>query len=142
MTIARDFPRLAVNISSSGVVSLAGGGTGQSTLAGARAAIGTGAAALKTAAYTAVAGDVLACNTITTGAFTITLPASPAAGAAPIIIFDAGTSTTLNGFATNNLTIARNGNTIHGLAEDVIVSTKGVTIVIEYIGGTWILRNG
>jgi len=36
---------------------------------------GLAAAQTKTANYTAVAGDVLACNTITTGAFSITLPA-------------------------------------------------------------------
>ena len=107
-----------------------------------RVAVGTGAASRKTANYTAVAGDVLACDTIAVGAFTVTLPASPAAGDLPITIFDAGTTDVANGFATNNLTIARNGNTIHTLAEDVTVSTKGVTIVLEYINGTWRMRNG
>lgn len=105
-------------------------------------ALATSTASRKTANYTAVAGDVLACDTIAVGAFTITLPASPVAGNAPITIFDAGTTTSVNGFATNNLTIARNGSTIHTLAEDVTVSTKGVTLVIEYINGTWRLRNG
>lgn len=123
-------------------VPVANGGTGQSTSAAARAAIGVAPSAAKTANYTAVAGDVIACNTITTGAFTVTLPASPAAGDPPITIYDAGTTETVNGFATNNLTLGRNGNTICSLAEDVIVSTKGVTIIIEYVGGTWRLRNG
>jgi hypothetical protein len=103
---------------------------------------GLGAATTKTAAYTAIAGDVLACNTITTGAFTVTLPASPIAGQKPIIIFDAGTTDTVNGFATNNLTVARNGSTIHTLAEDVIFSTKGVSVIFEYISGTWRMRIG
>jgi len=126
----------------SGTLAVTNGGTGQSTLAGARAAIGLGAAVVKTAAYTAVAGDVLACNTITTAAFTVTLPASPAAGDKPIVIFDAGTTDTVNGFATNNLTVARNGSTIHTLAEDVIFSTKGVCVTFEYINGTWRIRVG
>lgn len=103
---------------------------------------GLGAATTKTANYTAVAGDVLACDTITTGAFTVTLPASPVAGQKPIIIFDAGTTTSANGFATNNLTVARNGSTIHTLAEDVIFSTKGVSVIFEYISGTWRMRIG
>ena len=139
---------LTPNTPTSGAVVLAGtlaatnGGTGQPTLGAARTAFGSGVSSLKTAAYTAVAGDVLACNTITTGAFTVTLPASPVAGDAPIKIYDAGTTTTVNGFATNNLPIARKVNTICTLAEDVIVSTKGVTIICEYVNGTWRLYNG
>ena len=124
------------------VVPATNGGTGQSTLAAARGAFGSGVSSRKTANYTAVAGDVLACDTIAVGAFTVTLPASPVAGDAPIKIYDAGTTTTVNGFATNNLTIARNGNTICTLAEDVIVSNKGVTIICEYVNGTWRLYNG
>lgn len=103
---------------------------------------GLSAAQTKTANYTAVAGDVLACNTITTGAFSITLPSAPVAGQKPIIIFDAGTTDTVNGFATNNLTVLRNGSTIHTLAEDVIFSTKGVSVIFEYIAGTWRMRIG
>jgi hypothetical protein len=123
-------------------VPIANGGTGQTTISAARTAIGTGVAVTKTANYTAVAGDVLACNTITTGAFTVTLPASPAAGDKPIVVFDAGTTDTVNGFATNNLTVARNGSTVHTLAEDVIFSTKGVCVTFEYIAGTWRIRVG
>jgi zona occludens toxin (predicted ATPase) len=103
---------------------------------------GLGAAATKTANYTAVAGDVLACNTITTGAFSITLPASPVAGQKPIIIFDSGTTDVVNGFATNNLTVLRNGSTINTLADDVVFSTKGVSVIFEYIAGTWRMRIG
>lgn len=118
------------------------GGTSQTTVAGVRNAYGIGVASRKTANYTAVAGDYLACDTIAVGAFTVTLPASPAAGDKPIVIFDAGTTTTVNGFATNNLTVARNGNTIHTLAEDAIISTKGVCVTFEYINGTWRIRVG
>ena len=123
-------------------VPIANGGTGQTTTAGLRGIVGTGVAVTKTANYTAVAGDVLACNTITTGAFTVTLPATPTAGDLPILIFDSGTTETVNGFATNNLTVARNGSTIHTLAEDVIFSTKGVCVAFEYISGTWRIRVG
>jgi len=139
---------LTPNTPTSGAIVLAGtlaatnGGTGQATLSAARGAFGSGVSSRKTANYTAVAGDVLACDTIAVGAFTVTLPASPVAGDAPIKIYDAGTTTTVNGFATNNLTIARNGNTICTLAEDVTVSTKGVTIICEYVNGTWRLYNG
>jgi zona occludens toxin (predicted ATPase) len=100
------------------------------------------AATTKTANYTAVAGDVLACNTITTGAFSITLPASPVAGQKPIIIFDSGTTDVVNGFATNNLTVLRNGSTINTLSDDVTFSTKGVSVIFEYIAGTWRMRIG
>ena len=115
------------------------GTTWQST---APAAGGLNAATTKTANYTAVAGDVLACNTITTGAFSITLPASPTAGQKPIIIFDSGTTDVVNGFATNNLTVLRNGSTINTLADDVVFSTKGVSVIFEYIAGTWRMRIG
>lgn len=106
------------------------------------ASSGLSAAQTKTANYTAIAGDVLACNTITTGAFSITLPASPVAGQKPIIIFDAGTTDTVNGFATNNLTVLRNGSTINTLSDDVVFSTKGVSVIFEYIAGTWRMRIG
>ena len=113
-----------------------------STVATVRNAVGIGISSRKTANYTAVAGDYLACDTIAVGAFTVTLPATPSAGDKPIVIFDAGTTTTVNGFATNNLTVARNGSTIHTLAEDAIISTKGVCVTFEYINGTWRIRVG
>lgn len=129
-------------ITLTGTLAGTNGGTGQTSIAGARGAIGIGVSALKTANYTAVAGDYLACNTITVGAFSITLPASPAAGDKPIVIFDAGTTDTVNGFATNNLTVLRNGSTINTLSDDVTISTKGVCVTFEYIGSTWIMRIG
>ena len=96
----------------------------------------------KTANYAAVAGDVLACNTITTGSFTVTLPAAPVAGQRGILIYDAGTTETSNGFAANNLTVARNGSTIHNIADDVLFTTKGVSVTFEYVDGTWRMRVG
>lgn len=115
---------------------------GTDWISSAPASSGLAAAQTKTANYTAVAGDVLACNTITTGAFSITLPATPVAGQKPIIIFDSGTTDVVNGFATNNLTVLRNGNTINTLSDDVVFSTKGVSVIFEYIAGTWRMRIG
>jgi len=123
-------------------LTVANGGTGQTTISAARTAIGTGVAVTKTANYTAVAGDVLACDTIAVGAFSITLPATPTAGDKPIVIFDAGTTDAVNGFATNNLTVLRNGSTVHTLSQDVTFSTKGVCVTFEYVAGTWRLEIG
>jgi len=83
----------------------------------------------KTTTYTAVAGDSLMCNT-TSAAFTVTLPASPAANDLVRIADYAGT------FATNNLTIGRNALNIMGLAEDMVISTNNVSLTLQYIDVT------
>lgn len=89
---------------------------------------------IKTGAYTAVSSDRLLCNT-TSASFTITLPASPVAGDKISIADYTGT------FATNNLTVGRNGSNIMGLAEDMTISTNNVKIDLVYIDSTegWIL---
>ena len=84
----------------------------------------------KTTTYTAVTGDHLLADT-SGGAFTITLPATPTAG--DYIEFNDAKET----WATNNLTIARNGSNIDSLAEDLVcnVSAKiGLTYVSATIG--------
>lgn len=83
----------------------------------------------KSANYTAVAGDRLWCDT-TTAAFTITLPATPAANDTVTVADYAGT------FATNNLTIARNGSKIMGITEDMTISTNNVSIDLVYVDAT------
>ena len=86
--------------------------------------------AAKTTTYTAVTGDHLLADT-SGGAFTITLPATPTAG--DYIEFNDAKET----WATNNLTIARNGSNIDSLAEDLVcnVSAKiGLTYVSATIG--------
>jgi hypothetical protein len=85
----------------------------------------------KTAAYTAVDGDWIRAHT-SGGAFTITLPASPADGA-EIRIYDTGY------WAINNLTIARNGKTIKGLSEDIVCQVGGVGHTFKYVAtdGNW-----
>jgi len=84
----------------------------------------------KTTTYTAVTGDHLLADT-SGGAFTITLPATPTAG--DYIEFNDAKET----WATNNLTIARNGSNIDSLAENLVcnVSAKiGLTYINATIG--------
>ena len=65
------------------------------------------------------------------GAFTITLPATPATGA-QVVVADAGAS-----WGTNNLTVGRNGSTIGGLAENLVCDITGVSVQLVYDGTTW-----
>ena len=62
---------------------------------------------------------------------TATLPATPATGDA-IHFADAG-----GNYATNKLTLARNGNTIMGLAQDMDVTTNNQSFGVFYNGSTW-----
>ena len=84
---------------------------------------------IKTTTYTAVSGNNIQANT-TGGAFTITLPATPATGAVVRIADYAGT------FATNNLTVAQGGSKIMGLAEDMVISTTNVSVTLTFIDVT------
>jgi len=83
----------------------------------------------KTAAFTAVSGNGYFVNT-TSGAITVTLPASPSAGDIVSIADYAGTA------ATNNITIARNGSNIEGIAENATLYTNRDTITLIYVDGT------
>jgi VCBS repeat-containing protein len=66
----------------------------------------------------------------TTAARTLTLPASPALGDT-IAVYDAsGTA------ATNNITIARNGNKINGQTEDAIIDVDQSGSIFMYTGST------
>ena len=67
----------------------------------------------------------------TGGAIAIRLPSSPSTGDA-VYFIDYG-----DAFATHNLTITRNGHTIMGLAEDMIVSINGQSFGLSYNGTTW-----
>ena len=66
----------------------------------------------------------------TAGAFTVTLPATPAAGDY-VYFMDAGN------WATNNLTVARNGTTIEASATDLVLDVKGLMVQLIYDGSTW-----
>jgi hypothetical protein len=83
----------------------------------------------KTANYTAVSGDKIITDTVG-GTFTITLPASPSIGTA-VVIADG------NNWKTTNLTVARNGSTIEGAAEDLILDIPNIQVELVYDGSTW-----
>ena len=83
--------------------------------------------AVVTTAQTLAAGSVVAADT-TAGAFTVTLPASPANGDTVSILDYAGT------FDTNNLTIARNGSNIESLAENMDCNLEDAAFSLVYVG--------
>lgn len=84
----------------------------------------------KTANYTVSDKEGVLADT-SGGAFTVTLPATPSAGT-QCVVADAG-----GDFGTNNLTVARNGSTISGLAEDLVLDINGVSVQFVYDGTTW-----
>ena len=91
----------------------------------------------KTASFTAVSGDGYFVNT-TSGAVTMTLPASPSAGD---IVSAKDYAYT---FATNNLTVARNGSPIGGgTGDNPIYATNGTALTFIYVDGTkgWLVTN-
>ena len=83
----------------------------------------------KTASFTAVSGNGYFVNT-TSGAITVTLPASPSAGDIVAISDYAGTS------ATNNITIARNGSNFEGGTANGEIITNRQAVTLVYIDGT------
>lgn len=68
---------------------------------------------------------------LVTAGITLTLPATPATGAA-VRIIDGGV---IGAGAT--ATVARNGKTIMGLSENLIIDVPGIDAVIWYDGSTW-----
>ena len=67
----------------------------------------------------------------TATAVTATLPISPSLGDA-IFFADAG-----GNFSVNNLTLARNGNTIMGSASNLVVNINGDSLGVFWNGSTW-----
>lgn len=84
---------------------------------------------VKTANYTASNRDQIIADT-SAGSFTITLPASPISGTA-VTIFDNAS------WGVNNLTIARNGSTIEGIADDFVLDVSSIKVEFIYNGSTW-----
>src|SRR5210317_1881754 len=87
----------------------------------------------QTTGFTAVAGNGYFVDT-TSGTITVTLPASASLGDQIAIKDYAGT------FASNNLTIGRNGHNIQGVANDSLISTNRASLLLEYVDSTkgWI----
>jgi len=91
---------------------------------------GLGVFKLIAGSYSANSGDRLAIST-TASARTITLPGSPSAD--DIIEFmDKDAS-----FATNNLTISRNGSTIEGSSANLVADISSTNFFMQYSGSTW-----
>jgi len=90
---------------------------------------GTSWQSVQTTGFTAVSGRGYPCNT-TSSAFTVTLPASPSVGDYIQIVDYAGT------FATNNITLGRNGNKIEGGTSNKMITTNREAVTITYVDAT------
>ena len=86
---------------------------------------GTVAWTIKTANYTAVAGDNLFCDT-TSGSFTITLPASPSNNQT-IKIADANGT-----FNTRPLIVNHNGNRLQGSVQPLYLDVINASVTLTY----------
>ena len=97
---------------------------------------GTQWQSIKTSNYTASAGEGVFANT-SSGAFTVTLPASPSLGDEVTIVDYAGTAD------TNNITVGRNSSPIMGAAEDLTISIERAGITLVYVDSTqgWLLKD-
>ena len=116
----------------------AGGTNRKTTAARLKTYIGGGTSwqAVKTANFTAAAGQGVFCNT-TSSAFTITLPAGTIGDEVSIIDY-AGT------FDSNNLTVAANGSEkIHGSTDDLTVATERAAFTLVFTDSTqgWLLKD-
>jgi hypothetical protein len=85
---------------------------------------------IKAESYTAVAGDVVFVNSAS-GAYTVTLPASPTLGDRVRIIDLA------NNAATNNITVGRNGNNIDGSASNFTIDINNAGVEFIYTNSTY-----
>jgi hypothetical protein len=128
--VAAYLPTYTGNISAGNVIATTYYGDG-SNLTG---ITGGGAAeasfTIQSADFTAAAGNRYGVDT-TSGAVTATLPATPASGAA-VFFADAG-----GAYATNNLVIDPNGQTIMGVSGSMTVSTNNQSVGLFYNGTTW-----
>ncbi len=83
----------------------------------------------KTSPFTAVSGDGFFVNT-TSGAVTVTLPASPSAG--DIISLKDYANT----WDTNSVTLCRNGSKINGVCANTNLVTESQSVTLIYVDGT------
>jgi len=83
-----------------------------------------------TANQSANDGDKIACD-VSGGGFTITLPSSPNTGDSIEVCQGDGQ------FSVNNVVIARNGNNIMGLAEDMNLNIDNISVELIFNGSEW-----
>jgi hypothetical protein len=90
----------------------------------------------KTTGFTATSGVGYFCDTTSAG-FTVTLPSSPTAGTV------IGICDYANTFATNNLTVGRNGSNIGGTAVNATLKVDGIAVTFVYVDSTqgWIVTD-
>ena len=93
--------------------------------------VGGAAWVIKTAAYTAVAGDGVMVDT-NSAAITITLPASGTLGDFVRIMDATGNCAT----AGRNITVGRAGHNIQGAAADLTIATNRASIGLVYVNAT------
>ena len=84
----------------------------------------------KSATYTALNNDGIIADT-SGGSFTVTLPASPAAGSY-VVFVDGG-----NSFQSYPLTVAGNGSTIDGSYTSAVLNITNAKVEFIYSGSTW-----
>jgi len=84
---------------------------------------------IKTGDFTATSGEGYFVNT-TSGAITVTLPASPSAGAIVAVSDYAKT------FNTNACTIGRNSSNIEGAASNITLDAEGIAMTFVYADAT------
>ena len=91
---------------------------------------------VKTGDFTAVAGEGYFVDT-SSGAISVTLPASPTAGAV-VAVKDYADS-----FDTHNCTLLRNGSNIGGLALNSILLEEGIAVTLVYVDVTkgWLVTD-
>jgi len=89
---------------------------------------------IKTSAFTAVSGEGYFVNT-TSGAITVTLPASPSVGNIVAVKDYANTAD------TNNITIDRNGSNIDGGTNNPLIQNEGGSAILVYADATkgWLI---
>ena len=98
----------------------------QAAIATVNAATSTTVSIVAGTTQTAVAGSHYVLTNV--AATTVTLPASPASA-------DTVWITVANSLVTN--VIARNGNTIMGLSEDMTINSAYPTVALRYVNASW-----